>query len=30
MRADWSFFLLTFGCKVNQYETQAVRDAWVR
>ena len=24
MRADWSFFLLTFGCKVNQYETQAM------
>ncbi len=30
MRADWSFFLLTFGCKVNQYETQAVREAWLR
>ncbi len=30
MRAEWSFFLLTFGCKVNQYETQAVREAWLR
>lgn len=30
MGADWHFFLLTFGCKVNQYETQAVREAWLR
>lgn len=30
MCADWHFFLLTFGCKVNQYETQAVREAWLR
>lgn len=22
------FFLMTFGCKVNQYETQAIREAW--
>lgn len=26
----WTFFLTTFGCKVNQYETQAVREAWLR
>lgn len=24
----WTFFLTTFGCKVNQYESQALRDAW--
>ncbi|MBQ9452458.1 MAG: MiaB/RimO family radical SAM methylthiotransferase [Desulfovibrio sp.] len=24
----WNFFLVTFGCKVNQYETQALREAW--
>ena len=24
----WTFLCLTFGCKVNQYETQAVREAW--
>ena len=24
----WKFFCATFGCKVNQYETQAVREAW--
>lgn len=24
----WKFFLVTFGCKVNQYETQALREAW--
>ena len=22
------FFVVTFGCKVNQYETQALREAW--
>ena len=22
------FFIVTFGCKVNQYETQALREAW--
>ncbi len=26
--APWNFFLVTFGCKVNQYETEAVREAW--
>ncbi len=26
---EWSFFIRTFGCKVNQYESQAVREAWV-
>ncbi|MDR2727146.1 MAG: MiaB/RimO family radical SAM methylthiotransferase [Deltaproteobacteria bacterium] len=26
--ADWIFFLATFGCKVNQYESQALREAW--
>ncbi|MFA6809592.1 MAG: MiaB/RimO family radical SAM methylthiotransferase [Desulfoplanes sp.] len=24
-----SFFILTQGCKVNQYESQAIREAWV-
>jgi MiaB/RimO family radical SAM methylthiotransferase len=24
----WTFFIATFGCKVNQYETQALREAW--
>ena len=27
MRA-WNFHFVTFGCKVNQYETQALREAW--
>ena len=26
----WKFLLVTFGCKVNQYETQSVREAWTR
>ena len=26
----WTFHLLTFGCKVNQYETQSLREAWQR
>ncbi|MDD6088946.1 MAG: MiaB/RimO family radical SAM methylthiotransferase [Desulfovibrionaceae bacterium] len=25
---SWTFCLLTFGCKVNQYETQSLREAW--
>ena len=25
----WKFFLVTFGCKVNQYETQSLREAWL-
>ena len=24
----WTFCILTFGCKVNQYESQSVREAW--
>lgn len=24
----WTFHVLTFGCKVNQYESQALREAW--
>ncbi|MGE9985666.1 MiaB/RimO family radical SAM methylthiotransferase [Desulfovibrio sp. SGI.169] len=24
----WKFFIATFGCKVNQYESQALREAW--
>ncbi len=24
-----TFHILTFGCKVNQYETQALREAWI-
>jgi tRNA A37 methylthiotransferase MiaB len=26
--SDWTFFLATFGCKVNQYESQALCEAW--
>lgn len=26
--AHWTFYILTFGCKVNQYESQALREAW--
>ncbi len=26
----WTFCILTFGCKVNQYESQSVREAWQR
>ena len=26
----WSFCIFTFGCKVNQYESQSVREAWRR
>ncbi len=25
-----SFYMQTFGCKVNQYETEALREAWIR
>ena len=25
----WKFYLVTFGCKVNQYETQSLREAWL-
>ncbi len=24
----WKFFIITFGCKVNQYESQSQREAW--
>ena len=24
----WTFYLVTFGCKVNQYESQALCEAW--
>lgn len=24
----WTFLILTFGCKVNQYESQALREHW--
>lgn len=27
---NWKFHLLTFGCKVNQYESQSLREAWQR
>ena len=30
MYEPWSFCILTFGCKVNQYESQSVREAWRR
>jgi len=26
--SDWTFFIVTFGCKVNQYESQALCEAW--
>ncbi|MDR3357362.1 MAG: MiaB/RimO family radical SAM methylthiotransferase [Desulfovibrio sp.] len=26
----WKFYIVTFGCKVNQYESQALREAWER
>ena len=25
---EWTFFIVTFGCKVNQYESQALCEAW--
>lgn len=26
---DWTFYIETYGCKVNQYESQALREAWL-
>ncbi len=26
---QWTFHMVTFGCKVNQYEIQAIREAWL-
>ncbi len=26
--ACWTFHIVTLGCKINQYESQAVREAW--
>ncbi|MDR1776489.1 MAG: MiaB/RimO family radical SAM methylthiotransferase [Desulfovibrio sp.] len=26
--APWAFYIETYGCKVNQYESQALREAW--
>ncbi|MBD5552834.1 MAG: MiaB/RimO family radical SAM methylthiotransferase [Desulfovibrio sp.] len=28
--AHWTFHILTFGCKVNQYESESLRQAWLR
>ncbi len=28
MHKPWSFYIHTLGCKVNQYESQAIREAW--
>lgn len=28
--AHWTFHILTFGCKVNQYESERLRQAWLR
>ena len=25
---SWTFHIITLGCKVNQYESQAIREAW--
>ena len=30
MHKTWTFQIITFGCKVNQYESQAIREAWIR
>ncbi|GFM36622.1 tRNA (N(6)-L-threonylcarbamoyladenosine(37)-C(2))-methylthiotransferase MtaB [Desulfovibrio psychrotolerans] len=30
MREAFSFFMSTHGCKINQYETQALREEWLR
>ncbi len=27
---NWKFYIETFGCKVNQYESQAIRESWQR
>jgi len=24
----WTFYIFTFGCRVNQYESQSIREAW--
>ncbi len=29
-KTGWLFGCVTFGCRVNQYETEAVREAWTR
>lgn len=26
---NWKFYIVTFGCKVNQYESQLCREAWL-
>lgn len=26
--SQWRFYIETYGCKVNQYESQAIREAW--
>ncbi len=26
--AHWTFHIVTLGCKINQYESQAIREAW--
>ncbi len=26
--AAWTFHIVTLGCKINQYESQAIREAW--
>ncbi|MFI3272754.1 MAG: radical SAM protein [Pseudomonadota bacterium] len=28
-KTHWTFHMVTFGCKVNQYEIQAIREAWL-
>ncbi len=27
--AHWTFHIVTLGCKINQYESQAIREAWM-
>ena len=29
-RPGWTFLIVTFGCKINQYESQILREAWQR
>ncbi len=28
MSSAWTFHIVTLGCKINQYESQAIREAW--
>lgn len=30
MTGEYTFYMATHGCKINQYETQALREVWLR